>query len=358
MDKRLQAIVGATVAVGVELEPIRDSVVILGDERIAAIGTPAETEAPPGAEVVEATGLTLLPGFIDAHVHIGFFEPSEVLARGVTTCRDLGWPPEEIFGMARASLETDFDGPTIVAAGPILTAPGGYPTRAAWAPPGTGREVAGPSDAKNVVEELVRLGAAVVKIALNPPVGPTFELETLRAIVDSAHENGLKVTGHVHDLAELTKALDAGVDELAHMLLADEVIPDDTIEKMVAAPMTVVPTLSIFAGPGRPIGVSNLRTFLEAGGDVVYGTDLGNEGPGPGIDPLEISAMADAGMSSRDIITAATVRAARHLGFADRGSIAVGKRADLVLVEGDPLHDPSDLTKVHAVWRAGRTRAS
>src|SRR3712207_8677447 len=81
-----------------------------------------------------------MPGFVDAHVHIGCADAGEVLRRGVTTVRDLGWPPERIFDVARASASPSFDGPLVLAAGPILTAPGGYPTPAAWAPRGTGRE--------------------------------------------------------------------------------------------------------------------------------------------------------------------------------------------------------------------------
>ncbi len=89
---------------------------------------------------------------------------------------------------------------------------------------------------------------------------------------------------------------------------------------------------------------------------MVYGTDLGNDGPRPGIDQLEIARMVEAGMSGRDIVAAATVGAARALGLPSVGSIAPGKDADLVLVDGDPIADPDTLTSVRAVWRRGRVK--
>lgn len=356
MQTRLQAIVGATALVGTGLEAVADAAVVFDGETITAAGKASDVDGADAVEVFDGHGLTLVPGLIDTHVHIGFYPPGDVLAGGVTTVRDLGWPEADIFGLASRSRRAGFDGPTIVAAGPILTAPGGYPTRAAWAPPGTGREVADATQARAAVAELADAGAVVVKVALNPTVGPTLDRDTLTALVDEAHDHGLMVTGHVHDLAELDKALRAGLDELAHMLLSNEPIPDETIHRMVQASVTVVPTLAIFSGESLVTAVANLRTFLAAGGRVVYGTDLGNEGPRPGIDPLEVAGMSRAGMSPLDITRSATVDAARHLGLDATGIIEPGKHADLVLLEGDPLNDASDLTRVRAVWRRGRLR--
>ncbi|HWC14158.1 MAG TPA: amidohydrolase family protein [Actinomycetota bacterium] len=358
MQTRLQAIVGATAVVGADLDRVADAAVVLEGETISAAGDASDVEVADAAEVFDGRGLTLVPGFIDTHVHIGFYRPSDLLAGGVTTVRDLGSPEAEIFPLASRSRRDGFDGPRVLAAGPILTAPGGYPTRAAWAPPGTGREVADATQARSAVVDLAAAGAVVVKVALNPPVGPTLDLATLTAIVDEAHEHGLTVTAHVHDLAELDKALRAGIDELAHMLLSNEPLPDGTIERMVDASVTVVPTLAIFSGEPLATAVANLSAFLAAGGRVVYGTDLGNEGPRPGIDPLEVTAMARAGMSCLEIVRSATVDAARHLGLETTGAIEAGHDADVVLVEGDPLNVAADLTRVRAVWRRGRLRAS
>ncbi len=350
---QLTVIDGATALLGDRLEPVRDSVVLLHKDAIAGAGPRSEVELPTGAEVVDATGLTLLPGFIDAHVHIGFYPPAKVLAGGVTTVRDLAWPPDVIHPLARASRRPGFNGPLILAAGPMLTVTGGYPTRAGWAPPRTGLVIDSPAAARTAVERTAAEGACVIKVALNDAVGPTLSPELLGAIVERAHSLELKVTGHVHGLGELVKALDAGMDELAHMLLSGEPIPGEIIARMVEAGMGVVPTLSCFFGRRRLRAIANLARLREAGGRAIYGTDLGNQGPRPGIDRREVNAMHKAGYSGQDIVRAATVDAAAWMGLAERGSIAPGKVADLVAVGGNPLERAGDLTKVEGVWRAG-----
>jgi imidazolonepropionase-like amidohydrolase len=146
------------------------------------------------------------------------------------------------------------------------------------------------------------------------------------------------------------------MDELAHMLMSDERIPGPMLTRMVDGGMAVVPTLSIFSGRGLRTAIANLEAFRNAGGKVVYGTDLGNEGPRPGIDPSEVRALVNAGMSGLDIIRAATVDAAGWLGLGSTGAIAEGRDADLVLIDGDPVATPEVLTNIVAVWRRG-TRA-
>jgi imidazolonepropionase-like amidohydrolase len=236
----------------------------------------------------------------------------------------------------------------------MLTAPGGYPTKASWAPPGTGRVVGSPDTAAAAVDEVADAGSVIVKVALNAAAGPTLDLPTLAAIVSAAHDRSLKVTGHVFGLEELHKALDAGMDELAHMLMSSEEIPDETIDRMVQADMCVVPTLSVRYGRDRRTAIDNLRRFAERGGTIVYGTDLGNQGPQPGIDRREIKAMAAAGLDGRRILASGTTDAAGWLDLHDSGVLEPGRRADIVGVIGDPLEDPMALTKVKLVVRGGR----
>ncbi|MGH2805958.1 MAG: amidohydrolase family protein [Actinomycetota bacterium] len=353
MSEQSFAVVGAAALMGEQLRAEDDVVVVVSGRRIAAVGPRATTPIPEGAEVVEADGLLVLPGFIDAHVHIGFADPAEVVARGVTCARDLGWPRDEMHRMIQLSRGRDYVGPKLLWAGPMLTAPGGYPTRAAWAPAGTGHEVGSPDEARHAVDELTRGGVDWIKVALNPAVGPSLDHWSLRALVDAAHGQERRVTAHIHGLEELKKALDAGVDEMAHMLMSPEEIPRAVIDRMVEAGMTVVPTLSVFFGAGRAIAVDNLARFIDAGGRVVYGTDLGNEGPEPGIDAREIDGLVEAGMSPLDIVAAATIGAARWLGLDDRGRIEEGFTADLVAVPRDALDDATRLTDVRLVVREG-----
>lgn len=346
-------VTGGTVLVGDDLVAHADHALVIEGTRITRIAPASDIEASSSDDVVDARGLTLVPGFVDAHVHIGFHPPARVVAGGVTTVRDLGWPRDEIRSLVAESSRPGFTGPSILAVGPILTAPGGYPTRAAWAPPGTGLEVRGGDAAARAVDSLAEWGAVAIKIALNPPVGPVLDDETLGGIVETAHAHGLEVTAHVHGLDELRRALEAGVDELAHMLLGRDMIPDATIGAMVESRMAVVPTLSIRFGRDLARAVDNLARFRSAGGTVVYGTDLGNEGPVPGIDPREVSAMARAGMTPLSIIAAATT-VARHRLRLDAGALAAGAPADVVALGGAPLEDARDLTDVRMVWRSGR----
>jgi imidazolonepropionase-like amidohydrolase len=346
-------IAGATVLAGEELAALTGQAVVIEGETIARVG-PVEGSIREEANLVDATGLTLVPGFIDAHVHIGLHSPQAVVAGGVTTVRDLGWPPGAIWPLVAESRAAGFAGPAVLAVGPILTAPRGYPTRAGWAPPGTGLEVPDPAAAGAAIDRVRSEGAVAVKIALNPPVGPVFDGATLRAITTRAHEHGLKVTAHVYGLEQLHAALDAHVDELAHMLLGPAKIPDGTIARMVEQKMAVVPTLSIRSAVDRWRAIDNLRRFLEAGGIVVYGTDLGNAGPRPGIDKREVSGMHWAGMSARAIIASATTVASRWLGLEHVSAIEAGRPADLVAIGGRPLEKFRHLTDVRMVWRRGR----
>lgn len=338
----------ASALLGTGLTPIEDASVVVRDGRIADAG-PSSTVASDGPEV-EVAGATLIPGFIDAHVHIGFVSPRDVLWGGVTTVRDLAWPPDEIWPLVDRSTAADFEGPSIIAAGQMLTTPGGYPTRAAWAPPGTGYEVASPLDAPKAVDRQLVQGASIVKIALNPPAGPTLGAAELSAIVTAAHDRGARVTGHIHGLDELLKALDAGVDELAHMLMSNEVIPDEVISRLVEQDVTIVPTLAVRVDD-LSVAIENTARFLVAGGRIVYGTDLGNEGPKPGIDRREIDALHAAGMSLMDIIRSATSSSAEYLKLERTGAIAPGRDADLVATE--PLAGAASLTTIQGVWRRG-----
>jgi imidazolonepropionase-like amidohydrolase len=286
----------------------------------------------------------LMPAVADRHVHIELSSPADVLAGGVTAVRDLAWPPDRIFPLADASELPSFDGPLIRAAGPMLTAPGGYPTRDAWAPPGTGREVKSPEDATAAVEELAALGAAAIKVSLNGEAGPTPSDGELAAICDAAHAAELPVTAHAQGRGEVERALGAGVDELAHTpwtRLSDDVI------QTAAVRLRIVTTLDILSfGRDTPeirTALDNLRRFHVAGGRIVYGTDLGNGSIPPGIHEREARLIAEAGLEPEEVLESMI-----------RAPIEPGAPADLVALAGDPLEDLAALGDVRTVIRAGR----
>jgi imidazolonepropionase-like amidohydrolase len=289
----------------------------------------------------------VMPAVADRHVHIELSSPTEVLAGGVTAVRDLAWPPERIFPLADASELPTFDGPLIRAAGPMLTAPGGYPTEDRWAPPGTGREVKSPEDATTAVEELARLGAAAIKVSLNAEAGPTPSDAELTAICDAAHAAELPVTAHAQGAGQVERALGAGVDELAHTpwtRLSDPVI------QTAAARIRIVSTLDILSfGHDTPeirTALDNLRRFHVAGGTIAYGTDLGNGEIPPGIHEREARLMREAGMEPEEVLEAMI-----------RAPLEPDAPADLVELTSSPLEDLGAFGDVKTVIRAGRVVA-
>ncbi|HEX3212717.1 MAG TPA: amidohydrolase family protein, partial [Actinomycetota bacterium] len=276
--------------------------------------------------------------------------PTPVLAGGVTTVRDLGWPADRLTALAEGAAAPGSASPRLLAAGQIVTVPGGYPTRAPWAPPGTARPVEGAAGAVRAVGELAAAGAAVIKVALDDRVGPTLPAPVLAALVEAAAERGLGVTAHVGGAAEAAKALAAGVGELAHWPFGPAPLPGALVDAL-AESVVAVPTLHIDPSPARRAGV---RRFLARGGRVVYGTDLGNQGPPPGVDVEELRLLVEAGLGPGQALAAATSLAAAHLGLAGTGRVVPRARADLLLVDGDPLDDLTALERVLLVTRDGR----
>ena len=313
-----------------------DATIVVAGGRITAVGRgPAD-----GAPAVDCTNLWLLPGFIDAHVHLQFSNPGDVLAGGVTTVRDLGSPPSVALALRG---ETPL---RVLAAGRILTAVDGYPSQS-WGSDGTSRQVRDAADAATAVAELDRAGADVVKVALEPNAGPMFDADVLRAIVTAARRHDLKVTAHVGSAGALRLAVAAGVDELAHLPLHD-VTPTE-METVAAAGIVVVPTLQIRGGDGS----AALAAFRDAGGVVVFGTDLGNTGTTAGIAVAEVAALQEAGMTPEDVIAAATEVAADHLGLADTGRLRAGAAADIVALRRSPMDDPAAYDDIAFVIAGG-----
>jgi imidazolonepropionase-like amidohydrolase len=294
-----------------------------------------------------SVGGFLMPAAADRHVHIGLSDPAAVLAGGVTAVRDLAWPPERIFTLADASEMPTFDGPLIRAAGPMLTAPGGYPTKDSWAPPGTGREIESPEDATAAVEELLRLGATAIKVSLNADAGPTPSDAELAAICDAARAADLPVAAHAQGIGQVERALGAGVDELAHTpwtRLSDDVV------QTAATRLRIVSTLDILSfGHDTPeirTALDNLRRFHVAGGTIVYGTDLGNGEIPPGIHLREALLIREAGLEPEEVLEAMI-----------RAPLEPDAPADLVELGGSPLEDLAALGEVRTVVRAGRVVA-
>jgi imidazolonepropionase-like amidohydrolase len=301
--------------------------------------------APRADERIDVDGF-LMPAVADRHVHIRLADPGAVLMGGVAAVRDLAWPADEIFALADASELSTFTGPLIRAAGPMLTATGGYPTSQPWAPPGTGLEIRGADEAAEAVVGLAERGAAAIKVSLNAEAGPTPTDSELTAVVEAAHARGLPVTVHAEGKGQTERALGAGVDELAHSPWSER-LPDRQVEA-IAKTMRIVSTLDILSRgevtEELRVAADNLTRFRAAGGTVVYGTDLGNGSIPPGIDVREALLLHEVvGMTPEEVLNALV--AAR---------LAEGSPADLIALSRDPLEELDALGEVRLVVRAGR----
>ncbi|HEY7761588.1 MAG TPA: amidohydrolase family protein [Actinomycetota bacterium] len=309
---------------------------------VGRIGPVRETD-----ELIAVDGF-LMPAGADRHVHVGLGDPVAIVRRGVTAVRDLAWPSERIFPLAEASEMPGFNGPLIRAAGPMLTAPGGYPTLAPWAPDETGMVVDDGDGAAAAVAELAERGAVAIKVSLNADAGPTPSDAVLAAICDAAAERDLPVTAHAQGAGQVVRALGAGVGELAHTPWSEPL--DDGTIVAAAKRQRWVSTLDIH-GFGRDTpelrcALDNLARFHRAGGEVVYGTDLGN-GPIPsGVHVTELRWLRAAGLKTEECLEAFV-----------RAPIEVGAPADLLVVGESPLGDIAALDDIRLVVRAGEVVA-
>ena len=302
---------------GGDAETIPDAVLLVAGGTVEAV----LREAPDGVHLVDAAWIG--PAVVDAHVHLAFGSMEAMRAGGVAAVRDLGAPPH---------LARGWRSPTVAVAGPLLTAPGGYPSRS-WGADGFARFVASPEEARTAVREL---DADLVKVALEPSGGqPVPPLDVVRAVVDAAHERGLAVTAHALSEPMVLRALDAGVDELCHT--PAQPLSAYAVERVAAAGVPVVSTIQTL-GDGA---AANAAALHAAGVRLVYGTDLGNVGTRTGADPRELERLAEAGLGRRGALRCATEWSAASYGLRGLpGRLRPGDPAYAVLLGADPLADP------------------
>ncbi|MFI6391384.1 amidohydrolase family protein [Nonomuraea sp. NPDC050540] len=364
--------------------------VTIDEGLIAAIG-PVEA---PGAVVVEGRGATLLPGLIDAHAHVFPGDLEQAAAFGVTTVLDMMADPVGI-----AKLRGARDGADLRTAGTAATVPAGYGwylVEMGLLPPFP--TLTGPEQAAAFVADRIAEGSDYLKIMLDDgstaglPT-PTLTGETLRALVAAAHDHGALAVVHALNAGSARLAAEAGADVLGHLFVD---APDPELAHELADRGTVViPTLAVlgelFGEPrgGRlaadprvaphlgegarrmltmgpvPLGegarhdvtvaTRTLARLLDAGVTVLAGSDASNVGTAHGATLHdELRRLVAAGMTPGRALTAATAAPARCFGLADRGRIAPGFRADLLLVDGDPTADIDRTLDILGVWRGGR----
>ncbi|WP_020386729.1 amidohydrolase family protein [Kribbella catacumbae] len=368
------AIRGARVFDGHQLSEPRTVVIADG-----VIGTD-----PTGAEVVEADGRVLLPGLIDAHIHLhDQFTVQKLCSYGVTTALDMGtFPPQRLATLrgapgpidgrsggttdvrsagttgARSTATTD-----VRSAGTPAIGPDGLHSRIPTMP--ADAVVTRPDQAESFVMARLAEGSDYLKIIADPGEGGPDQ-QTVIALATAAHAHGMRVVVHAVSQEAVIMALDADADVITHVPLG-MALDQQVVARLAAADCTVIPTLTMMEGiagaVGQPAGFAASRlsvTLLhQAGVRVLAGTDT-NQTPGVPFQPApgaslhhELELLVDAGLTPADALQAATHLAAQTFGLTDRGTIKPGLRADLILLDDNPLTNIRATRSIHRIWTAG-----
>ncbi|WP_245721760.1 amidohydrolase family protein [Nocardia crassostreae] len=320
------------------------------------VGSDAE-----GAERIDAQGALLLPGFIDAHIHLHGPESLDQLAAyGVTTGLDMTtWPVEKLAALRNVRVASD-----IRSAGVPVIGGGGVHAQL----PGLAADavITGPEQADRMVAERAAAGSDYVKLVLEAPGQGGPEPESAAAVVAAAHARDLRVIAHATAISAYALAAQIGVDVVTHVPL-DGVVPAEVIRLLADRGLTVVPTLVMMEGIAAAVGapeafdgcLATVRALHEAGVPVLAGTDA-NAQPGVLFQPphgaaihRELELLVAAGLTPAEALRAATLLPAEHFGLPDRGLIEPGLRADLVLLDGDPLTDIRATRRITRVWCEG-----
>ncbi|RJF90477.1 metal-dependent hydrolase family protein [Sphingomonas cavernae] len=379
---------------------IDQPVIVVTDGRIVSVGRQGSVTLPEKAKRIDLAGKTILPGLIDMHVHLdsdpryggyntlqftdmfwvaaGVGNARSMLDAGFTTVRNVGSGNYSDVGYKQAIDEGVMVGPRIVPAAHALGATGGHCDET-YLPPSfkaKGEAVGdGPQELRRRVREQRKYGAEVIKVCATggvfsrntEPGQQQLSEEELRAIADEAHQWGLKVAAHAHGAAGIKAAIRGGIDTIEHASLIDDEGIKLARERGAYLSMDIFNT-EYTQAEGKKNGVmednlrkdrevaqvqrDNFRKAHAAGVKMVFGSDAG-------VMPHRTAAgqfryMVEYGMSPMDAIQAATRNAAQALGREkDVGAIAVGRYADIIAVDGDPLTDIRQLEDVDAVIKGG-----
>ncbi|WP_417496966.1 amidohydrolase family protein [Maricaulis sp.] len=382
--------------------PTSNQSILIRDGRIEAVEAGFVT--PEGATIVDLSDRFVLPGLIDSHVHLqGELSPQgrllevtlnsadlaldgarharTTLMAGFTTVQDVGGDLEASTGLRDAIRAGDIVGPRMRVSGPAVTPTGGHGDvngfSTAVMDALTSRAACdGPADCRRAVRELVRAGVDVIKITgtggvlSNTAAGveQQFFDDELESIVGAAHMMGRQVTAHSHGVTGINSFLEAGGDSIEHGTYLDR----DSIRLFRSRNAYLIPTLLAGATVAEiaetadwmtpairekslsvgPVMLEMARSAHEGGVMIAFGTDSGVSRHG--INAREFSLLVEAGLTPMEAITTATVNASRHLQMDDEiGTIEVGKYADIIAVDSDPLENIDALMDVGFVMQGG-----
>ncbi len=384
------AFVGAKVYGSPTDPPISNGTVVIRGEKIVAVGKTGAVAIPPGAKQIDCKGEVITAAFQNSHVH--FTEPkwndaeklpaaklSQQLAEmflryGFTTVVDLGSFLENTAAIRKRIESGEVTGPKILTAGGGLFPPNGAPFYLRESlPPEVLKMLAQPAtpeEAVQIVKTQIARGADVVKLF----TGSLVERDQVKlmpepiaaAAVSEGHAHDRLVFSHPSNIEGAQVAIDAHVDVLAHTTSVRGVWSEEMIAQMKRQHMSLIPTLKLWKYEAAKSGASpeeqlqfqsraakNLTAYANAGGQILFGTDVGYM---TDYDPTEeFTAMSRAGLTPMQILASLTTAPADRFNESDnRGRLAAGMQADLVVLSADPANDTVNFAKVHYTVRGGR----
>ncbi len=365
---------------------VENGFIIVKGNRIIRVSQ--EKDLPEYDLRIDATGLTVLPGLFDSHVHMGFhgeegsqhltfrtgnsmrFSPKhrkDCIMNGVTSVKSVGDRKDWILSLRSKIADNSLAGPRVFCAGPVFTAPKGHPVSTVFKEfpfmiKDATRQVFKPEVARKEVKELIKDRVDVIKViygTLNN-LAPRMSYKVLKSIVNEAHKNGLRVIAHTESPEEVKEAVLAGVSGVEHGIILTDRFDDELVRLLASREIYYVPTLTYYDGI-HPMWLSivqaNLRRMSAGGVKIVLGTDSPVPKGRFGFSVhRELELMVNSGLTPMEAIIGATKNAADHLEIEEElGTIAEGKLADIIIVEGNPLKDIRNTRNVRVVIKNGQT---
>jgi len=388
------ALIGTTIYPAPHEPPISNGVVLIENGKIIAVGEKGKVQIPPGVEMLDSTGRTIVAGFWNSHVH--FTEPKwenaanlpstlltkqlqEMLTRyGFTSVVDTGSLLPNTLAI-RARIESSevpgegankVAGPRILTAGSPLFPKDGIPYYLVdTLPPDILKlldQPATPEEAVRSVDQHVAQGADIIKIFTVSPihregkfVWQPMPLAIVQAATAEAHRKGKLVFAHPSTVEGAELVIHGHMDVLAHTVEDPEHWDNSLVARLKAADVSLIPTLTLFSGENGPDAahqgiLREVKSYSDAGGQILFGTDVGYLTDYPSL-TREFELLARSGLTFDQILAALTTAPAARFGFAaTTGRVAAGQDADLVVLNGDPTHDIKAFSRVALTLRSGK----